>query len=117
MLSITMSKRSEKILVTNESRALKVLRNRAGLSMRQVGEKLGYSSSYISQIENGRENVPRGRVLKSFLKTYKTSQAVFTKLVKSDLKTDIELIIELAPRLSAENQRVARLLIEQLLNK
>ncbi|MBT4763279.1 MAG: helix-turn-helix domain-containing protein [Bdellovibrionaceae bacterium] len=110
-----MSKRSEQVIVTSEARALRELRKRSGMSMRLAGEKLGYSSSYISQIENGRENVPKGKRLDKFLEVYAVNRTSFTKLVNGDLKTDLELILELVPKLEMNSQKVVRTLVEQLL--
>lgn len=53
-----MSKRTSKVMLTNECRVLKQLREEAGLSMRTAGLRLNISSSMISQIENGRERFP-----------------------------------------------------------
>lgn len=55
-----MSKRTNKVIVSPEGRVLKSLRQKHGLSMREAGEKLKVSDSYISQIENGRADCPKG---------------------------------------------------------
>ncbi len=55
-----MSKRTNSIIMSNEARVLRRLREEKGLSMRQAGEIMGVSSSLVSQVENGRENVPKG---------------------------------------------------------
>jgi transcriptional regulator with XRE-family HTH domain len=56
--------------MTNEARVLRRLRIERGLSMRQAGELLGRSDSYISQIENGRLKPPRGPALERILELY-----------------------------------------------
>ena len=38
---------------------LRLIRIKTGDSMRQMAEKLGLSSSYLSAIENGKRNVPK----------------------------------------------------------
>jgi transcriptional regulator with XRE-family HTH domain len=65
-----MKTRTHHIHMTNEARVLKCLRLERGLSMRQAGELLGKSDSYISQIENGRLKPPRGEALELLLSLY-----------------------------------------------
>ena len=65
-----MSLRSKKVIVSHEADVLRKLRNKYGLSMREAGKRLGYSSSYISQIENGRADSPKGDRLKPYLDLY-----------------------------------------------
>jgi transcriptional regulator with XRE-family HTH domain len=67
--------------MTNEARVLRLLRERAKLSMREVGDLMGYSSSFVSQVENGRANPPKGEPLKKFLKVYGVEQRGFTRMV------------------------------------
>lgn len=62
--------RSGRVIMTNEARVLRELRTQSGLSMRKTGALLGYSDSYISHIENGRSDVPRGDRLNKFLEVY-----------------------------------------------
>jgi transcriptional regulator with XRE-family HTH domain len=63
-------RRSARIIMTNEARALRELRIMHGLSMRRAGELIGVSDSYISHIENGRVDFPRGERLDRFLAVY-----------------------------------------------
>ena len=42
------------------ARVLRELRIQSRLSMRKAGVVIGYTDSYISHIENGRTDVPRG---------------------------------------------------------
>jgi transcriptional regulator with XRE-family HTH domain len=65
-----MSKRTNQVIVSPEGRVLKSLREKHGLSMKQAGKVLGVSDSYISQIENGRADCPKGERLKPFLDLY-----------------------------------------------
>ena len=65
------NKRSNRIIMTDEARVLKELRISRGLSMRKAGELMGVSDSYISHIENGRLDVPKGKRLEKILLIYK----------------------------------------------
>ena len=65
-----MSNRTSQVTITNEVRILRHMRIDKGLSMRKAGELIGRSDSYISQIENGRMNVPEGEVLERMLEVY-----------------------------------------------
>ena len=117
VIGIAMSNRSKKVLMTAEARALRALRQHSGLSMRLAGEKLGYSSSYISQIENGRENVPKGKRLSNFLKIYGVNENAFKRRVNKAAteETDEEVISSLISKLSSTETNVVRKLVEQLL--
>ncbi|WP_157684633.1 helix-turn-helix domain-containing protein [Bdellovibrio bacteriovorus] len=81
---------------------MKRLRERNGLSMRKAGQLLGYSDSYISQIENGRENVPTGERLLRFLNIYgNITEKYFKQLCKDfeEDQTDQMVIQDLLPKL------------------
>lgn len=109
--------RSAKVVLTPESRVLRALRQKHGLSMRAVGAKLGYSDSYISQIENGRENAPTGEKLMRFLKLYgDITEKYFKQLCKdwADQKDDYELLMELAKKLPNEKLKTLLSLAEQM---
>lgn len=62
--------RSYDIRLSKEARALKLLRRETGLSMRQVAEKMGCSDSYISQLENSRCEIPKGKFLDKLINLY-----------------------------------------------
>lgn len=62
--------RSGRVLMSNEARVLRDLRIQSGLSMRKAGLLLGCSDSYISHIENGRTDIPKGKKLENFLTIY-----------------------------------------------
>lgn len=64
------SGRSGRVIMTNEARVLRELRIQSGLSMRKAGALLGCTDSYISHIENGRSDVPKGDRLDKFLTVY-----------------------------------------------
>ena len=94
-----MSKRANQIVMTDEARVLKELRERNGLSMSQAGELMGISGSLISQVENGRENVPKGERLKRFLDTYGIKEATFKNMAKNWQyeQTEPDMVTELLP--------------------
>lgn len=76
-------KRTSRIIMTNEARVLREMRKAAGLSMRQAGSLLGYTDSYISHIENGRVDIPKGTRLEKFLTIYGgTKQKSFYERVR-----------------------------------
>lgn len=62
--------RSGRVIMTNEARVLRELRIQSGLSMRKAGALIGCTDSYISHIENGRSDVPKGDRLDKFLAVY-----------------------------------------------
>jgi transcriptional regulator with XRE-family HTH domain len=62
--------RTQNIRITNEARVLRQMRLAHGLTMRQAGSLVGRSDSYISQIENGRMDVPKGERLERLLTAY-----------------------------------------------
>lgn len=112
-----MSKRTNQIVMTNEARVLKQLRERKGLSMRKAGELMGISGSLISQVENGRENVPKGERLKRLLDTYGIKEATFKNLVKNwqEEQSELEIVTELLPKLKDRDLKTVRSLIEHLI--
>ena len=109
--------RTAKIILTAEARVLRDLRIKHGLSMKAAGAAMGYSDSYISQIENGRENPPKSLRLLKFLKVYgDISEKYFRELVRELEKerTDADVIDELLPKLKPEQLKVVRVLCESL---
>jgi len=96
--------RSGRIIMTNEARILREMRIQAGLSMRKAGVLVGCTDSYISHIENGRSNVPKGDRLDKFLLAYGgVKQKSFYERVRRYMETRdpkselIELIQNLPP--------------------
>ena len=83
--------------------------------MREAGDHMGYSSSYISQIENGRENPPTGDRLDKFLEAYGSTRRQFTMLSKQENKNDLELLFELLPKLKKPQISVVLKTVEALL--
>lgn len=109
--------RTARVILTPEALVLKRLRERYGLSMRAAGARLGYSDSYISQIENGRENVPTGERLMKFLGLYgDTTEKYFKQLCKEwkDEVTERDQLIALINKLSEEKVRTLLTLAQQM---
>jgi transcriptional regulator with XRE-family HTH domain len=115
-----MSKRTNKVIVSPEGRVLKGLREKHGLSMKQAGKALGVSDSYISQIENGRADCPKGERLKPYLELYgKIGAKYFYELCRHWEKesTDEDFIKDNVGKLSKDNQRLIKAMMETMLAK
>lgn len=100
------NKRSARIVVTCEAKVLRQLRLETKLSMRRAGRELGLSDSYISHLETGRLNVPRGERLNRILQTYGgLKEKSFRERVRlyADRQTPQEELFGLT-RLANENQ-------------
>ena len=113
-----MSKRTDKVIFSPEGRILKKLREKHNLSMRAVGELLGVSDSYISQIENNRANCPKGEPLDRFLKIYGSiGQKYFYEMCRDWEKesTDEDIIRDNIGKLSKENQKLIKTMILTML--
>jgi transcriptional regulator with XRE-family HTH domain len=109
--------RTAKVIITAEAKVLRQLRVKHGLSMKQAGALMDYSDSYISQIENGRENPPKAERLLKFLNAYgKISEKYFRELVREIEKdlSDVDVIEELLPKLKPAQLRAVRVLCESL---
>lgn len=112
--------RSSKVVLSSGAKVLKSLRQKHGMSMRLAGQKLGYSDSYISQIENGREDCPTGERLDKFLKLYGgITEKYFKQLCKDwkDETSDIDKLIDVANRLPATKIKTLLTLAEQMAAK
>ena len=112
--------RTARVVLTPEAMILKRLRERQGLSMRAAGIKLGWSDSYISQIENGRENVPSGERLMKFLKLYgDITEKYFKQLCKEwkEEATDKDQLLSLINKLPDDKIQTLLTLAQQMANK
>lgn len=69
-LEISSHQRSKKIIMTNEARVLKRLREERGLSLREAAKRLGKNHATIAHIEGGRMDVPTGDRLMELLTIY-----------------------------------------------
>lgn len=100
--------RSARIIMTNEARALRELRIARGLSMRRAGQLIGVTDSYISHIENGRVDFPKGERLEKILAAYGGIKAKsFFERARSwrEKITPRDELLELVGRISEEKVR------------
>ena len=115
---MSMSNRTSRVTITNEARILRQMRIDKGLSMRKAGELIGRSDSYISQIENGRMDVPEGEVLERMLDVYEGPKVRSFKerarLLKHQM-TPREELDDLVCRLSDERVLLALNIVKGLL--
>ena len=109
-----MAGRTKYVVMTNEAKVLRRFREKAGLSMRQAGEAMGVSSSLVSQIENGRENIPKGERLQRFLDCYGVGLSTFKKHVQEFQveQTDSDIIISLLNKLGNKDIKSIRIMAE-----
>jgi len=113
-----MSDRTNRVFLTNEARILKHMRLAKGYSMRRAGDLIGRSDSYISQIENGRMDVPEGEILQRLLDIYDGPKIKSFKerarLLKCQMTLQEELS-DLIKRLSDEKAITALNVVKGLL--
>jgi transcriptional regulator with XRE-family HTH domain len=76
-------KRSDRIVMTDEARVLKLLRQEAKLSMRKAGNAVGVSDTYIAHLEHGRIDVPTDNKLNRLLKVYRVRKGTFDERVRN----------------------------------
>jgi transcriptional regulator with XRE-family HTH domain len=60
-------KRTARVVMTDTARVLRELRLELKLSMRALSERMDKSDSYVSQVENGRMDVPVDESLERYL--------------------------------------------------
>lgn len=112
--------RTSRIILTPEAMVLRRLRERERLTMRAAGLALKYSDSYISQIENGRENVPTGERLTKFLKLYGgITEKYFKQLCKEwkEETTERDALSDLISKLPDEKVKILFTLAQQMANR
>ncbi len=109
-------RRSAKVIMSSEAKVLKRLREKKNYSMKKAGKLLGYSDSYISQIENGRANIPKGENLFKFLELYEISPKYFQELSRKykEEETDLEMVQSILPKLKQDQVKVVKGLVEQM---
>ena len=112
-----MGGRTKYVIMSNEAKVLRKFREKTGLSMRQAGEAMGISSSLVSQIENGRENIPSGDRLLRFLDAYGVGLSTFKRHVKeySEELTDKDVVDSLLDKVSAEDMKALRVMVEHFI--
>jgi len=81
-------RRTSEIKLTNEARLLRKIRLDAGLSIREVGRRLGRSETFLRHIETGRLDVPKDEIVKQILNIYKVSFRQFKSRSKAVVGLD-----------------------------
>ena len=99
------SKRTARVIMTDEARVLKLLREERGFSMRALGAAMGKSDSYISQVENGRMDIPTAEALDHYLSAIGgiTAKSFYEKVRRFRLDrgpTERDELIEIAKRVN-----------------
>ena len=114
-----MGGRTKYVIMSNEAKVLRKLREKAGFSMRQAGETMGVSSSLVSQIENGRENIPSGERLQRFLEAYGVGMTTFKRHVKeyNEEETDRDVVESLLKKVSADDMKTLRVMVEHFISE
>lgn len=109
--------RSARVIMTNEARVLRELRIQSGLSMRQASALIGCTDSYISHIENGRSDVPKGDRLDKFLNVYGgIKQKSFYERVRrySETADPKQELLELATNIANDKVKIAIQILKNL---
>jgi transcriptional regulator with XRE-family HTH domain len=116
-LEIGNRQRSKKVIITNQARALKRLREERGLSLREVAKRLGKNHTTIAHIEGGRMDVPKGDRLMELLAVYGVDnyRAFYDKVRNYSEKIDPkDELRELIDRLSPDRVGIALEILKQV---
>ena len=111
-------RRSAEVRQSKECHLLRQLRIESGLSIREVGRRLGKSEVYVRHIEKGRSNLPGEEGIKAILSCYDISYRQFRKRIDNgDIRRDPkEELIEIVRYLSFENASIVLKLTKSLLD-
>lgn len=88
--------------------------------MLDVARELKISDSYVSQIENGRANPPKDEMLDKFLALYGgVKKKYFQEMCREweQVSTDADFIRDNIEKLSVDNQKLIKAMIETMLSK
>lgn len=113
-----MSRRSQKIVLSKEGQVLKKLRQKSGLTMKQVASKTGLSDTMISFLENGRVEIPQNETLEKLLKVYgDIKRKYFYELVRDfhEDENDLHYLSKVLPRLSQADLQFIRQIVDMRL--
>jgi transcriptional regulator with XRE-family HTH domain len=71
----------------------------------------------VSQIENGRENIPKGERLQRFLDCYEVGLSTFKKHVKEyeEEQTDRDIVESLLGKVSQKDMATLRVMVEHFI--
>lgn len=113
-----MSKRSQEKRITTANRALKFLREQAGLSFRQASRDSRVSVALINHLENGRMEIGQ-RHLEKLLPAYKVTMATFHMFANGSVELPQDLkaeCAEIVQSMSLEQLRTAFPILKSLSN-
>lgn len=88
--------------------------------MRQLAQMIGKSDSYISQMENGRVNFPKGKTFDDILLALDDiGKKYFRELTREWEKesTDEDFILDNVKKLSKDNQKLIKSMMITMLEK
>lgn len=114
------SKRTDRVIMTDEARVLRELREERELSMRGLGASMGKSDSYVSQVENGRMDPPKDEALERYLAAIGgiNSKSFYERVrrYRTDRsRTDRDELLEVAKRATEVQVRQILLLAKTIL--
>ena len=80
---------------------------------------MGVSGSLVSQIENGRENIPSGDRLIRYLDAYGVGLTTYRKHVKeySEEQTDKDVIESLLGKINQKDLKTLRVMVEHFISE
>ena len=109
--------RSAKKIYSPESQVLKKLRNEKGLSMKEVGDIVGCSDTFISFLENGRAEIPKTELFDKILRVYEISGKAFAERVRrhEHEESDEEFFVKAFSILKPDQKFLIKSLIKQYL--
>lgn len=113
-----MSKRSQEKRITTANRALKFLREQAGLSFRQASTASGINMALINHLENGRMEIGQ-RHLDKLLPAYRATRATFNMFANGSIELPQDLKAECAEivrNMSLDQLRTAFPVLKSLSN-
>ena len=111
-------KRCQIVKITNQARVLKSLRAESNLSMQEAGFLIGRSDSYISHLENGRMDIPKGEQLEALLNLYNCSHDNFLEKVRlyKEVTPRIDILSNLIKKLDENKVNILIHLTQNLIN-
>jgi len=115
---VTAGQRSSRCIITPEARVLRDLRLKHGYSMKELGKLVGCSDSFISHLENGRADLPKGETLQKLLKSFGGIGAKYFFELVRDKKSnpdDMDVIKALTDKLKPQQAAYVREVIEDIL--
>ncbi|MBX3032607.1 MAG: helix-turn-helix domain-containing protein [Bdellovibrionaceae bacterium] len=114
------SKRTDRVIMTDEARVLRELRQERGHSMRSLGAAMSKSDSYVSQVENGRMDPPKDGSLEQYLAAIGglNSKSFYERVRRyrqDRSRTDRDELLEVAKRATEPQVRQILLLAKTIL--